>query len=137
MLTGVPAGAQVYKWTDSDGKVHYGDRPPGAGQESDSVTLTPAPGRDADHAARSLKRRRLLGAFEAEQAEREQAEAEAAEARRARTERCDRARRVLASYERANLLYSQDEDGERVYLDDEQRRRAVADARSWIAEHCD
>lgn len=22
------AGAQVYKWTDSTGKVHYGDRPP-------------------------------------------------------------------------------------------------------------
>ena len=23
-----PAGAQVYKWTDSAGKVHYGDKPP-------------------------------------------------------------------------------------------------------------
>ena len=23
-----PAAAQVYKWTDSQGKVHYGDRPP-------------------------------------------------------------------------------------------------------------
>jgi glutaredoxin len=23
-----PAAAQVYKWTDSTGKVHYGDRPP-------------------------------------------------------------------------------------------------------------
>jgi hypothetical protein len=25
-----PAGAQVYKWTDENGKVHYGDKPQGA-----------------------------------------------------------------------------------------------------------
>jgi glutaredoxin len=28
MAMSVPAAAQVYKWTDSTGKVHYGDRPP-------------------------------------------------------------------------------------------------------------
>jgi glutaredoxin len=28
LLLGLPAFAQVYKWTDSTGKVHYGDRPP-------------------------------------------------------------------------------------------------------------
>ena len=25
---GAPAGAQVYKWKDADGKTHFGDRPP-------------------------------------------------------------------------------------------------------------
>ena len=28
MLVVAPAAAQVYKWTDPSGKVHYGDRPP-------------------------------------------------------------------------------------------------------------
>jgi glutaredoxin len=28
LLTVAPAAAQVYKWTDPSGKVHYGDRPP-------------------------------------------------------------------------------------------------------------
>lgn len=28
LLLAVPAAAQVYKWTDPSGKVHYGDRPP-------------------------------------------------------------------------------------------------------------
>lgn len=27
-LASIPALAQPYKWTDKDGKVHYGDRPP-------------------------------------------------------------------------------------------------------------
>ena len=28
LLLALPATAQVYKWTDPSGKVHYGDRPP-------------------------------------------------------------------------------------------------------------
>lgn len=28
LLAAASAGAQVYKWTDSTGKTHYGDRPP-------------------------------------------------------------------------------------------------------------
>jgi glutaredoxin len=28
LLLAMPAAAQVYKWTDPGGKVHYGDRPP-------------------------------------------------------------------------------------------------------------
>ena len=28
LLVALPASAQVYKWTDPGGKVHYGDRPP-------------------------------------------------------------------------------------------------------------
>ena len=28
LLLAAPAAAQVYKWTDPSGKVHYGDRPP-------------------------------------------------------------------------------------------------------------
>ena len=27
-LLAVPAGAQVFKWTDAQGKTHYGDKPP-------------------------------------------------------------------------------------------------------------
>ena len=28
LIAAAPAAAQVYKWTDPSGKVHYGDRPP-------------------------------------------------------------------------------------------------------------
>ena len=28
LLVAAPVAAQVYKWTDSQGRVHYGDRPP-------------------------------------------------------------------------------------------------------------
>ena len=37
----VPAAAQVYRWKDAEGKVHYGDRPPEA--EKAKAIDTPAP----------------------------------------------------------------------------------------------
>ena len=37
-----PAAAQVYKWTDENGKVHYGDKPQGA--KAATTIATPATG---------------------------------------------------------------------------------------------
>lgn len=136
-LAGTPALAEVYKWVDAEGNVHYGDRPPSEGRETRSLDLTPAPDRDSDHGSRSLKQRRLLEAFEAERAERELAESEAAEAKRERVHKCDQARRTLANFERANVIYTTDDSGARNYMSDGERREAAANARAWIARHCD
>ena len=134
-MVATPATADVYKWVDAEGKVHYGDRPPSSGQESQSLSLTPPPGRDGEQRERSRRQRRLLDAFEAERAE--QGEAEAAEAKRERAHRCEQARRALVNFERANIVYTTEDNGTRTYLSDEERRRAAADTRAWIRRHCD
>ena len=131
------ATAEVYKWVDADGNVHYGDRRPGAGVDSRSVPLPLAPAKDVDREQRSLKQRRLLEAFEAERAERALAEAEAAAARAERAKKCERARRQLAGFERANIVYTIDESGARAYMSDRERREAAANVRVWIDKHCD
>ena len=137
VLAHTTAAAEVYKWTDTDGNVHYGDRPPATGVDPHSIPLRPAPAKEADHAQRRLKQRRLLEAFEAESAEREQAEVEAAAARRERARNCEYARRDLARFERASIIYTVDENGARIYLSDQERRDAAANARAWIGKHCD
>lgn len=136
-LVGTPALAEVYKWVDAEGNVHYGDRPPSSGQESRSLSLPSTPERDSDHRERSLKQRRLLEAFEVERADQERVEAEAADAKRERAHKCEQARRTLANFERANIVYTTDENGARVYMSDEDRRGAAANARAWIRKHCD
>ena len=136
-LVATAATGEVYKWVDADGKVHYGDRKPASGSDSRVIELEPAPSKDANHAERSAQRRRLLDAFEAERAQREEAEAQAAAEKREHEERCARVRRDLARFERANIVYTQDESGARIYMNDEKRRSASADARAWIDEHCE
>lgn len=131
-----PASAGIYRWVDAEGKVHYGDRPP-AGQESSAVTVSPGPATDPDRGARAEKQRRLLEAIEAERAERELEEADADRARQELAARCTNARRTLANLERANLVYTTDESGERAYVGDDERARAIDQARAWIRKHCD
>ncbi len=131
------ATGEVYRWLDADGKVHYGDRPPATGVDSRSLSLPPAPAAEADQARRRLKQRRLLEAFEAERNQRHQATAEAAAAKRERARNCENARRELARFERANIVYTSDASGARIYMDDEERLQAAANARAWIGKHCD
>jgi hypothetical protein len=136
-LVSAVATAEVYKWVDADGNVHYGDRPPATGVVPRSMSLPAEPAKDADHEQRSLKQHRLLEAFEAERSERDRAEAETAAARRKRTQECEKARRDLVGFERASIVYTSDESGARIYMNDEERREAAVEARVWIGEHCD
>ena len=136
-LVSAAAAAEVYKWVDEQGKVHYGDRPPGQGTPSDRLVLPPAPSADAEIVERAFMRRRLLDAFEAERREQQQTQAEADAAERELESRCARIEQQLVRFKRANVVYTEDENGERVYMSDDQRARAADRARDWIAEHCD
>jgi len=128
--------ADVYKWIDADGKVHYGDRPPGAGTDSRTMTLPAAPARDSERGQRSLKQQRLLDAFEAERTAEAQAAADSAAARREGRQRCEKASRELARFERATIVYTTGDSGERVSVSDQARRQASAEITAWIAKHC-
>lgn len=45
LLTAGPSLGQIYKWTDSNGKVHFGDRKPGSeNTETVTVKVTPRSG---------------------------------------------------------------------------------------------
>lgn len=130
------AVAEVYKWVDEDGKVHYGDRKPAGGVVGEALELEPAPSRDSDHAERALKQRRLLDAFDVERDQREQAEADAAAAKRKREETCTKLKRDLARFDRANIVYTRDASGARIYMSDEEREAAATRARAWLEKHC-
>lgn len=60
------AQAQVYKWTDPDGKIHYGNHPPASGQPAQTLDIpsrpTPTSGvdnvRDLERAKQELRQLR-------------------------------------------------------------------------------
>ncbi len=58
-LISAPAGAEIYKWVDEKGNVHYGDCPPPECASSE-VSVTPAPSaeavREADERLRRLRK---------------------------------------------------------------------------------
>ena len=56
---------KVYKWTDADGNVHYGDRPPVDAQRQEMQLRRP-PAVDPDVNTRQQRTARMLEAFAAE-----------------------------------------------------------------------
>lgn len=130
------AAAQLYKWVDKDGKVHYGDQPPPAAATK-SVTAPPpgpagaaapkaAPPKAGDKSAEKGKVEKKSG-LSPEEAKK-QAKADA--------ERCAAARQNLEAIASGSRIETVDEKGERTILDDKQVEERRNRAREAVADSC-
>lgn len=121
MLAVAPTGhAEVYKWVDEKGRVHYGDRPLGESAKKVDIKPTPSdPANAASEARRREQRDRLLEAFEEERKEKKEAERVAREERAKKDELCTRVDKELTELGRGGRFYIQRKDGARDYLDEQ------------------
>ena len=134
----VATAGEIYKYTDEDGNVQYGDRPTGAdGEERMAVVYT---GTSSDSiSAQARERESYMAAREERRnAKQEQAEAEATAAveREERAAKCQQSRSRLESYLQSNRLYRETADGEREYLDEDQMLEARQKAEDQVKEYC-
>ena len=131
LVLAVPtASAQVYKWVDDKGRVHYGEKPP-AGSKPSAVkppAATPnAPAKAQDPQSQELEFRRR-------QLERGQDEAKQAREAANNEVRCDNAKERLVIAERA-ALYRR-EKGERVFFSDAEQKAEVENRRAAVTQYC-
>lgn len=136
LILSVHVQADLYKWTDGQGKVHYTDQPPtvkaqvlknsAAGQAATTSQATQA--LDAKDQAYQKRRK------EAEDA-RTKAEKEAAQARVQR-ENCANARSNLSTLQNSPRVYSMDAAGQRTYMDDAARARELASSQKAVSDFC-
>jgi hypothetical protein len=140
------ASAQTYKWVDRNGKVEYGDTPPG---DATSVTRlkTPSGGAATAPAAApegkkdaAAKEKALTPeqAFQKRQQDRDKAD-QTAEKERAKTEEkranCEQAQANLRQLQSGQRMWTVNAAGERIFMDDDQRAaqsdRAQQAASRW------
>lgn len=138
LAAGSPAAGEIYKWTDENGTVHYGDRPTGANAEVRlDITSEPTdPERvrqivQARNDART-DRQETEAAQAGNEPSPEDLRAEAEERAQKCTEYKDRLQKFITS----RRLYRHDENGERVYLDEEQTLAARAQVQEKVEEYC-
>ena len=134
--TNVVFAGDVYKWTDADGNVTYGDRP-ADGAQPQRMALVSQPTNPARIQAANAER----AAARAEAAEAaaaadgpspEDLRAEAAE----REQKCASYRQQMLTFATSRRLYREDEAGERVYLDEEQTLAARQRVEDQVTEYC-
>lgn len=139
-IGGGAMASEIYKWVDEDGNVNYGDRPTSnQGANPEVVALTY---RRTDS---SSVQQRVAAQGEAEAAREEQraaradekkAAAEQAAEAEAKQKRCDTYRARLETFVQSRRLYREDDNGERVYLDETQTNAARQRVEELVAENC-
>ncbi len=145
---------EIYKWTDENGLVHFGDRPP-QGQQAQSISTPEAAPPDDDETESAPEAQEAAPAdasidtaageeepvpLTAAQARREKMAIERKERSEAQAEMelmCQKHRKRLTQMEPARRVFYTNEQGESVRMDDDLRMELIKEDRSYINENCD
>lgn len=135
-FSGPLSAKQIYKWTDEDGNVHYSDLPV-AGAELVTVRSRPT---NSDLVKNEMQ---AVANYETERAERleaaatrEEAAAEKQATEEERQANCAKYTERQVRFTENRRLYRMDENGERVYYDEEEMAAARANVADMVAKYC-
>ncbi|MCK6407400.1 MAG: DUF4124 domain-containing protein [Rhodocyclaceae bacterium] len=142
LLIPLPAVAQIYEYKDAAGRTVYTDQPPPSGVvRSRAIAKEAAPGSNSSGVTTLVPKTavdRELEFKKRQKEAREQAaksDREAAD-KHARKGECARAKLHLQALESGERLASRDDQGERVFLDDDQRKVETTRARKAVNDLC-
>ena len=126
LLLPLAAAAQgLYKWVDEKGVVHYSDTPP-AGKSGEKLKAKPQPSLDGTQAApRSRSWQEQLQDSNERRFQDDKKQKEAQQRTQEAEQKCQRARNALDSLKQERPLYRVDKEGERSFMEDEERHRLI------------
>lgn len=142
MLSSASAVAELNKWVDANGKVHYSDQPPPANVKaktlrsasdaagSASTSSAPAAPKTIAEREAELKKAQQAKKEAADKAAQEQAKKEV------RKTNCTAAQQGLRTLQEGTRIVEIDANGERSYLDDKQRQQRIVKAQQDISTFC-
>ena len=131
VLSSPLASAEIYRWVDPQGNVHFDERSrPGAEQIEVRPQIVE---RDEVTREREARTERF---FEARRQEQQAADQAASEQYVRRKQECDQLRQRLSRLSHGGRYFSADAKGERVYYSDEEIAAARRQLASRISQNC-
>ena len=134
------ANAGVYKWTDKDGNVHYGDQPvlqQKATELDINTDINTKP--DSGFSVSSDKKKardQLLEEFKEDREARSKKRNDKRVAKKKLKKQCARARDGLKRHREASAVYKLNSKGERVFYSKEKRAKNERAFKKAIKKHC-
>lgn len=126
------ASAQIYKWTDANGQVHFSQNPPQQGNFQDVTPQLPVSGA-ATGSAPAKRRVRSASAGSSDDAAQQQLQAKADN-----EERCAKARERISFLQEktAHRLFVTGDDGQPARMTDDQFDQQLKDAQDAAGKYC-
>lgn len=152
VIDGKAVAGEIYSWTDKNGVVHYGDRPP-EGQKTKIVVVPEAHRPDSagaypspvdarpgsESSATDSPGEQETAPLSLADQKREQLATNREDKREAREEKermCAKHRKRLTQMEPARRVFYTNEKGQSVRMDDELRVDLIEEDKAYIAENC-
>ncbi len=132
-----PASAGVYKWTDADGRVHFGDRPP-TSVEAEPIAVVPPTSLGSGGAGpgASERLRSMADRLEQERLAREQTLAEQSRIEMQAQESCQKLAARLRHMDSISVFYRLNVQGEREFLSDAEGDALRERMRTRYSDQC-
>lgn len=128
--------SKIYKWTDSEGNTHYGERPPNQQATQIKVpkgptdTSTPRPVNQQDAT------NKLLDAFAKERKDKKETANKVAGEKERRDKNCSTAKRRVISLKLGGRQYEITDQGERSFLSDADIQTRLLEAQKTADKWC-
>ena len=136
-ICGFANASEIYKWTDDDGNVHYTDTPVGESSQLVNIQSRPTNSKQVAQQTASVQTQQQTSAERKEaRADAETERLQVAAKSQDRAEKCEMYKQRLTRFVQSRRLYKEDENGERVYLDDEETQAAREKTQQQVQEFC-
>lgn len=135
LLTTLPAAADIYQWTDENGKVHYSDKPP-RNQPSQNVShTTKSVNVDSSSGEREKVREIFAPLTEEEKSYNQRQAEEQKEKLLAKKEFCTNLQKELRFFQ-TQRFYWVDDEGNSSHATEEERQERIAEIQDLIKRDC-
>lgn len=128
--------ADVYRWVDEEGGVHFSDKPKShpSAEKIEIKTDTVRP--DPNQQKRLKYQQHLLSVIEEERNIKQKKLAEKKKKKEERKKSCKKARKTLDEYLTSGQLYGIDKKGNKFYLSDDEREQEIKKAKEVVKYWC-
>jgi len=131
-----PVSAEIYKWTDSDGNVHFGDRPSDIESATELDIKVNKNSGITNSSGNKKEREYMLKKIEEEKLEDAEKKKKRIAENKKRKKRCNSYKRSYQVHIQSNRTYRMSPDGERTYLTEEQRENKKKKLIRGIEKYC-
>ncbi len=131
-----PVSAGIYKWTDSEGHVHFGDKPVNSEAATElNITINNNAG-VTNSSGHKKDREYLLKQIEKDKEEKAEKRSKRLAEANKRKRKCDSYRASYQSHIQSNRSYFMSPGGERTYLSDKERLARKKKLSKGVSKYC-